>query len=59
MLSQIHQGMVPLRPDVHCPHIGLTGGGMCTDDRTYVGNVLEPYFTNAPFIPYGKGNTTL
>ena len=26
---QLHVNMVPLRPSVHCPHIGPTGGDMC------------------------------
>ncbi|KAG9647851.1 hypothetical protein KCU95_g9871, partial [Aureobasidium melanogenum] len=49
----IHQNMVPLRPEVHCPHIGPTGGGMCADDRTYVGNLEETYFVNSPFLAPG------
>lgn len=52
--------MVPLRPDVHCPHIGPSGGGMCDDDRTYVGNLEEVYFVNSPFLAPGlaHGNFT-
>ncbi|KAG9529156.1 hypothetical protein KCU93_g3649, partial [Aureobasidium melanogenum] len=49
----IHQNMVPLRPEVHCPHIGPSGGGMCADDRTYVGNLEENYFVNSPFLAPG------
>lgn len=45
--------MVPLRPEVHCPHIGPTGGGMCADDRTYIGNLEENYFVNSPFLAPG------
>lgn len=45
--------MVPLRPDVHCAHIGPSGGGMCVDDRTYVGNLEENYFVNSPFLAPG------
>lgn len=45
--------MVPLRPEVHCPHIGPSGGGMCADDRTYVGNLEENYFVNSPFLAPG------
>ena len=45
--------MVPLRPEVHCPHIGPSGGGMCVDDRTYVGNLEENYFVNTPFLAPG------
>lgn len=51
--TQIHQNMVPLRPEVHCPHIGPSGGGMCVDDRTYVGNLEENYFVNTPFLAPG------
>jgi hypothetical protein len=50
---QIHQNMVPLRPEVHCPHIGPSGGGMCVDDRTYIGNLEENYFVNTPFLAPG------
>jgi hypothetical protein len=49
----LHQFMLPLRPSVHCPHIGPTGGGMCVDDFTYSQKVLEPLFTNSPMVPYG------
>ncbi|THX27189.1 hypothetical protein D6D12_05675 [Aureobasidium pullulans] len=49
----IHQNMAPLRPDVHCEHIGPSGGGMCVDDRTYVGNLEENYFVNTPFLAPG------
>lgn len=48
-----HQPMVPLRPDVHCSHIGPTGGDYCADDRAYAGAVEEPLFTISPFVPYG------
>jgi hypothetical protein len=51
--TQIHQNMVPLRPEVHCPHIGPSGGGMCVDDRTYIGNLEENYFVNTPFLAPG------
>jgi hypothetical protein len=27
-----HAKYVPLLPEVHCSHIGPTGGGQCTDD---------------------------
>jgi hypothetical protein len=46
----LHQQMVQFRPEVHCPHIGPSGGGMCVDDQTYEEKVLEKYFTNAPFV---------
>lgn len=28
---QLHTLMTPYRPEVHCPHAGKTGGGMCVD----------------------------
>jgi hypothetical protein len=46
--------MVQYRPDVHCAHIGPTGGGYCVDDMTYGQTVLEKYF-NDSWIPYGYG----
>ena len=52
----VHQVMVPFRPDVHCPHIGHTGGMYCVDDLTYAGVVTEGIFTNAPFVPNGYQN---
>lgn len=57
LCRMVHENMIPYRPDVHCPHIGPTGGGMCVDDATYPAKVLQPYFTNAPFVPYGYHNT--
>jgi hypothetical protein len=39
----LHQEMVPLRPDVHCEHIGPSGGGMCMD-RNYTDVTEEVYF---------------
>lgn len=53
LCRSVHQNMVPFRPSVHCPHIGKTGGGYCTDDTTYTETVMQNYFTNAPYIPYG------
>ncbi|KAE9411122.1 hypothetical protein BT96DRAFT_802077, partial [Gymnopus androsaceus JB14] len=31
----VHKNMVKYRPEVHCPHIGPTGGDMCID-RDYI-----------------------
>ncbi len=53
LCRSVHQNMVPFRPSVHCPHIGKSGGGYCTDDTTYEETVMQDYFTNAPFVPYG------
>lgn len=50
LCRSVHQQMVQYRPEVHCPHIGPTGGGMCVDDQTYEGKVREDYFTHIPFV---------
>lgn len=50
LCRMLHQNMVPYRPSVHCSHIGPTGGGMCTDDMTYVSTVEQEYF-NISWIP--------
>lgn len=56
LCRMVHQVMVPFRPDVHCSHIGPTGGAYCVDDMTYAGTVTESIFTNTPFVPYGYAN---
>ncbi|KAL8994975.1 MAG: hypothetical protein Q9188_006919 [Gyalolechia gomerana] len=53
LCRMVHQNMVPFRPKVHCPHIGPTGGGYCNDDKDYEMTVMENYFTNSPYIPFG------
>ncbi|KAJ9601902.1 hypothetical protein H2200_013617 [Cladophialophora chaetospira] len=35
LCRSLHALMVPLRPDIHCPHVGRTGGDMCVDDLRY------------------------
>ncbi|KAK8865951.1 hypothetical protein IAR55_001100 [Kwoniella newhampshirensis] len=40
---QLHVPMVPLRPSVHCPHIGPSGGDMCIP-RDYDQVVLASHF---------------
>ena len=54
LCRMVHQNMVPLRPGVHCAHVGPRGGGMCVDDKTYVQTVEEGYFTNYPFAVGGN-----
>lgn len=44
----MHANMVRLRPSVHCPHLGKSGGGMCIQ-RSYAQVTAEKYF-NVPFI---------
>ena len=50
LCRMVHQNMVPLRPDTHCPHIGPLGGGMCVDDREYQEVAKEVFFKNAVFV---------
>ncbi|CAG8008666.1 unnamed protein product [Penicillium olsonii] len=54
LCRSIHEHMVQYRPEVHCEHIGPTGGGYCVDDMTYGQTVLQKYF-NHSWIPYGYG----
>lgn len=51
----VHQTMVPLRPEVHCPHIGPSGGGYCDDTPSYADTLEAKYFTNYKFA-YGNGS---
>lgn len=53
----VHEPMVHFRPDVHCPHIGPTGGGMCVDSPGYIETVLKPVFNDTPFVPWGYRHT--
>ena len=41
MCRSVHELMVKHRPEVHCSHIGPTGGGQCDDSTTYVERVVE------------------
>jgi hypothetical protein len=52
LCREVHEHMVRHRPEVHCPHIGPTGGDYCVDDKTYADVVTEIYFRE-PFIPVG------
>ena len=47
----VHIHMLPLRPSVHCPHVGKTGGACYNKD--HVTNVTGNMFTGPPFIPEG------
>ncbi|KAJ7493996.1 hypothetical protein FB451DRAFT_1551250 [Mycena latifolia] len=52
----IHTPMIPLRPSVHCPHIGPSGGDMCFD-HPYESMVLDnPFSQSFSALP---GNLTL
>ncbi|KAJ5475588.1 hypothetical protein N7539_007875 [Penicillium diatomitis] len=54
LCREVHEHMVPYRPDVHCSHIGPSGGSYCVDDTSYSQTVLAKYF-NDSWIPYGYG----
>jgi len=49
----LHKAMVEFRPQVHCPHIGPTGGDMCVNTN-YSELVTGNPFTN-PFIQLPGG----
>lgn len=53
MCRMVHENMVPLRPDMHCAHVGPDGGGMCVDGLGYAERVLQEYYVHAPFVPEG------
>ncbi|KAK0441678.1 hypothetical protein EV421DRAFT_636920 [Armillaria borealis] len=46
----VHKNMVKYRPDIHCPHVGPTGGDYCIP-RNYTDIVLNPPF-NESLIAY-------
>ncbi|GFF54192.1 hypothetical protein IFM61606_07185 [Aspergillus udagawae] len=54
LCREVHEHMVKYRPDIHCAHIGPTGGDYCVDDKSYEQVVLERYFRDS-FIAYGYG----
>ncbi|KAJ8107977.1 hypothetical protein OPT61_g8495 [Boeremia exigua] len=53
MCRSVHELMVRYRPEVHCSHIGPTGGGECDDNITYVEQVEERLDANSPWIAPG------
>lgn len=50
MCRSVHELMVKYRPEVHCSHIGPTGGGECDDSITYVEKVEDRLDANSPWI---------
>ncbi|WVF70462.1 hypothetical protein IAT40_005252 [Kwoniella sp. CBS 6097] len=46
----LHVPMLSLRPSVHCPHIGPSGGDMCVQ-RNYSDVVLESHFPHGWLAP--------
>ncbi|KAJ3730818.1 hypothetical protein C8R42DRAFT_17556 [Lentinula raphanica] len=53
----IHKNMVKYRPEVHCPHIGPTGGDMCIA-RDYV-QLTEDMPFNATLVAYNASYNAL
>ena len=53
LCRSVHQNMVEFRPDVHCSHIGPTGGGKCGDDKTYLETVTDDFFGQSQFFMPG------
>lgn len=51
MCRSVHELMVKDRPEVHCSHIGPTGGGQCDDTMDYMTRAEEEFYTNSPWIP--------
>ncbi|KAF2014028.1 hypothetical protein BU24DRAFT_425032 [Aaosphaeria arxii CBS 175.79] len=51
LCRNMHEIMLKYRPDVHCPHVGRSGGGMCDDNTSYFKRVQEKYYTISPWIP--------
>ncbi|KAJ6459640.1 hypothetical protein C8R45DRAFT_1182530 [Mycena sanguinolenta] len=47
MCRYVHTPMLQLRPGVHCPHVGPSGGDMCYD-HTYESMVQSPF--PQPFV---------
>ena len=58
LCRSVHQNMVAFRPDAHCSHIGPSGGGMCSDDKTYNQTVMDDYFRQTQFVMPGLGSAT-
>lgn len=49
LCRMVHSPMVALRPEVHCPHVGPTGGDMCTDALDY-GERIDQGFWKEPWM---------
>ena len=48
LCRNLHAKLLPLRPSIHCPHVGPSGGDMCVDERNYQETVLQPEFLEDP-----------
>ncbi|PYH92295.1 hypothetical protein BO71DRAFT_383817 [Aspergillus ellipticus CBS 707.79] len=52
LCREVHEYMVRFDPDMHCPHIGPSGGEYCVNDQTYAQKVLQKYFRKS-WLAYG------
>lgn len=43
-----HARYVDISPEVHCPHIGPTGGGKCAEDLPYSLDKIDKLMPNRP-----------
>jgi hypothetical protein len=50
----IHAPMTAARPAVHCAHIGPSGGGFCSGQRSYSSYFSDPI--NAPIVMQNNGD---
>lgn len=44
LCRSLHEGMLTLKPESHCPHVGMQGGDMCTDNLDYLTYVMDQDF---------------
>ncbi|KAK8174034.1 hypothetical protein IWX90DRAFT_428600 [Phyllosticta citrichinensis] len=56
LCRSLHQNMVAFRPELHCPHIGPSGGDMCVDDLAYAAVVAEKVY-DTPFLPWDASSS--
>ncbi|KAI8469053.1 MAG: hypothetical protein J3K34DRAFT_522429 [Monoraphidium minutum] len=45
-----HARYIDVDPDVHCPHIGPSGGGKCTEDLPYTPDKVDPLIPPLTFF---------
>ncbi|KPI37205.1 uncharacterized protein AB675_1461 [Cyphellophora attinorum] len=44
LCRSLHEGMLTLKPEAHCAHVGPSGGDMCTDNLDYATYVMDTDF---------------
>lgn len=48
LCRSLHEGMLTLKPSVHCAHVGPSGGDMCVDNLSYGDYVADVDFFGEP-----------